>query len=312
MPNTDSLTSSLESCGKNITKTHGSVSCIFCLKWFHPNCVGINTDQLAALAKSKGALNYICDSCKDVRSNTDSYSFREELRKGLADIQTKFDVILSEVKQELNTKLTELKNDIDNCNKMIKFIDSSTTNKILFLEDQNEVLNKRLNRSDILINGLPKYHDNINELVVKIFKQLNADINPGDINNCYFINQGNTVLVKLNNIPKRDLVMRNYFKTRDLCLSSLIETDINKRIFLNDHVTPKVGRVLFLCRRLRKDNKILKYRLINSDKTKIKITLKDNTIKIFDLSEFFSYFNLCSNFSSELQANSNLTVHSQS
>lgn len=292
MPSSELLSCGLQSCSKNITKTQGSISCILCCKWFHAACVGVNAEQLAVLAKGKGTLGHVCDSCKAVRVEPDVGTFREDLRIGLLDIQTKFDAILSEVKQELNSKFTELRKDIDSCNKLIEFIDNSTAKKIKFLEEQNEVLLKRNNRNDILINGLPKYQENIYDIVMKIFKELEVNIELNDIINCHFINNGNTVLVKVNNVRKRDLAMMNYFKSRRLSLSSFVTTDINKRIYLNDHHTPKVGRLLFECRKLRKQQKILKFRLINADKPKIKVTLTNNDIKIMDLTEFYSFFNI--------------------
>lgn len=289
MPSSDNIPCSFPSCGKNVTKTSGSVSCLFCLKYFHPNCVGVSSDQLTTLSKFKGVLNYICDSCKTEHMDPESRSFREELRVGLADIQEKFDVILSEVKQELSTKFVELKSDIDICNKKIKSLESSTTNKIILLEQKNEILQKRLNRSDILINGFPKYQENINDLIFKICKAVNVNIEPYDINNYYFINHGNTVLVKFNNIIKRDVVMQNYFKSRNL---RFIDTDINKRIYLNDHHTPKVGHILYQCRRIHKEEKIIHYKLINSDRPKIRITFKDNSVKIMDFVEFNSFLSI--------------------
>lgn len=290
MPPTEGVTCMLQSCGKNITKTQGSISCVLCGLWFHLGCVGVSSEHLSALTKSRGALNFVCEQCKSSRVNPNEISLRDELRKGLADIQSKFDTILSHVKDELNSKFTALKVDLDNYNTLLKQLDESTSNSINFLEDQNEILQRRLNRSDILINGLPKYQENFTDLVIKIFKELHVDIDAHDLNNCYFINNGNTILVQLNSIAKRDLAMQNYFKTKNLCISSFINTNVNKRIYFNDHLTSKVSNLLYQCRKLQKDKKISKYHLLRSNKTKIKVTFDDNTYKIFDYNEFCSFF----------------------
>ncbi|KAI8115013.1 hypothetical protein CVS40_12694 [Lucilia cuprina] len=109
---------------------------------------------------------------------------------------------------------------------------------IEMVKNQNDILQKRLNHI-IVINGLPKNQPNVINVVQNIFKHLNVHLIESDINVCFFINNGNSVLVKLNSMFKRDAIMNNYFKTRTLKLSDVIDTDIQKRIFLNDHLTPR-------------------------------------------------------------------------
>lgn len=69
-----------------------------------------------------------------------------------------------------------------------------------------------------------------------------------------------------------------------------MDTDIQKRVFLNDHLTPRAGKLCFNCRKLRNENKLKRFRLINNDIIKVKITLNDDTIKVYNLNEFYEYF----------------------
>lgn len=52
----DKFTCCLATCGKNITKSQGSISCKLCQRWYHANCVGISQEQLEVISKSKGIL----------------------------------------------------------------------------------------------------------------------------------------------------------------------------------------------------------------------------------------------------------------
>lgn len=287
-------------CVKNITKTQGSIDCQLCFKYFHASCVGVSLELLNNIAKSKGSLKFTCDACLEtspVPFGSDAVSIRDELRSGLADIKNKFDTILAEIRQEMGTNIKELRKDIENCHKMVNYVDASTTKKIKILEDQNEILHKRLNRADIIINGFDKNQENINDIVLEIFKELKVDITNSDISICCFINGGYSVLVKLNSCFKRDLIMSNYHKTKSLKVSTFVpaepgkENDIHKRVFLNDHLSAKAGRLCYLCRNLRRNKKINKFRLLNTDVPRVKVTFNDESSSVFDLAELNSFFN---------------------
>lgn len=286
-------------CSKKITKSTGSVRCQGCKNWYHPSCVMVSIDLVNAMSKSKGLITYTCVTCSETPPdsvNPGTMSLHDELRVGLADIQTKFDTILAEVKLELGTKLSELTKSIDICNKKIDSVELSSNKRIKNLEDQNEILHKRLNRADIIINGFSQNQADIYAIALKIFEELKVDVCDSDISLCCFINNGFSVLVKFNSISKRDLIMSNYFKTRSLKVSTFVATgpgkqvDIHKRVFLNDHLSAKAGRLCYLCRKLRRNKKISKFRLLNSDVPKVKITFGDNTSNVFDLAELSSAF----------------------
>ncbi|KAI8115906.1 hypothetical protein CVS40_11947 [Lucilia cuprina] len=97
----DKIVCRLASCGKNITKTKGSICCDLCSKWYHASCVDGDYGDI---------------------------SLREELEKGLQGVQ--------KIKRELNNQLKELKANVNKCNEMNSNLDITTTKKFTNIENQ--------------------------------------------------------------------------------------------------------------------------------------------------------------------------------
>lgn len=139
----------------------------------------------------------------------------------------------------------------------------------------------QLIRGDVLINALPSTLslDNLYDTVPKIGKVFQLDIQPHDIGVCSWIRNQKMVLVKFNSIRKRDKLMKRYYNTRNLELGQIVETDIQKRIYLNDNMTPMVAKLNYLCRKLLKSRKITKFRVYNTNIPEAKVTLYDGTVQ---------------------------------
>lgn len=299
---------SFESCGRNITKSSGSISCKTCLKWFHANCVAISTDQLTFLLKSKGKFGFICDICSTtppVSGNTEIFELRGEIRDANNSVHQKLDAVLTKI-NNFDNDITALKHDVNVCNKKINNVDESYRKKIKTLEDKNEILQSRFNKADIIISGLPRKELNLKKTVINIFKILNGNVSDSDLNVCCFINNRHSVLIKLNSVLKRNMIMRNYFKKGSLKQSEVFNNNSGGLIYLNDHLTEKGGKLCKLCRTLRKDKVIEKFRMLNSDLPRVKIHLKDNSERIFEYEEcllFFNQENLVPHNSEQLDVN---------
>lgn len=139
---------------------------------------------------------------------------------------------------------------------------------------------RKLNRPDIVIKGLPNGLKNLPNVIIDIGKHYNTTFTIRDIDNVNYINNGNAILVKFTSALLRDVIMGEYFKsvkTEPLMLSHIIldpaAVNLNKRVFLNDHFPPATGKLNALCAKLRKDNKIIKYKIKNADKPIAVLTL---------------------------------------
>lgn len=161
--------------------------------------------------------------------------------------------------------------------------------KIADLEDENNMLHKRLNRADIVVNGLPDGLSDFMVIIRDIGKIYNLDISTHDINYACYFNNRKSVLYKFNNVFLRDNLMREYFKSRSLKLCDVIGGDINSRLYLNDHYSPAAGRLHTLCRKLLQKKIITKYKVLNADKVKASLTMSDGRIMTCNFSECASF-----------------------
>ncbi|KNC34051.1 hypothetical protein FF38_09592 [Lucilia cuprina] len=153
------------------------------------------------------------------------------IRQALADTVSSF-------KLEMASCLKEMKSEIVDCNKLIHSIDSSTTRKITALEVENNILHKRLNRADIVVNGLPDGIDDLLSVAVKIGSIYNVPIGKNDVNHIRYFNKRKSILIKLNS----DEVMKECPKTRSLKVSDVMGGDIALRVYLNDHFSPAAAQ----------------------------------------------------------------------
>lgn len=286
-------------CKKNITKTQPTIQCSSCSNWFHLPCVGVSEKSFAALVDTPN-LYFKCRSdCSKSATNDDDDSIGNDIRS----IHDKIDRILRKIddeKKELNAKLdlainnfrTELSStastlhaDISSCNNAVAAIEASSHSKFSQLEIENNCLHRRLNRSDIVINGLPPGLNNLHECMSNIASYYDVALSKGDINNIFYINQSRSVVVKLNSVHTRDFIMKEYFKRKTLNLANVIGGEISSRVYLNDHLSPACSKLNLLAKRLLKQKKILKFWLPHSDKPVVHLTCLDGSQVVHDYSQ---------------------------
>lgn len=286
-------------CDKNITKSKGSVQCIICSLWFHLDCADVSERQYAAL-KESNSLFHKCGKCTiTLKSHDDDEEGAGEIRslhlkmdrilnrmeEDKENLNAKFGSVVTDIKKEFSTTFAEIRCDIAKCNKNIKIVESAAGERIAVLEAENNSLHRRINRSDIIINGLPYGLQCIPDCVVAIGAVYNVTLSKSDINNAFYINKGKSVIVKFNSVFERDSIMRAYFKSRNLKLCDVIGGDITSRVFLNDHMTPATSKLNALCRRLIKEKKIKKYWLMHADVPKVRLTHPDDSVGMFSYEE---------------------------
>lgn len=281
------------SCNKNVRKTEYSIACSGCKAYFHPKCINISDSEV----KNNKSINYTCKNCCDKRKS-------EENMKGLFDILTEkvrdqmdvqiekcmsgfrqiVDSAIAALRAEILDAMRNIEKDVDtvkqelsdvrrkNCmlEEEIKYCKEQFKN----IERLHSITQRRLNRADILINGLPKSITNLRQPVMKIAQLCNVSLNSWDIQHCCYVYGGKAILVKLNSIHLRDTIMANYFRT-SIYLKDVLDCEVQSRIFLKDHLTPMAAHLVNICRKLRDRKVIYKYVLINGDVPKVRITFED-------------------------------------
>lgn len=217
----------------------------------------------------------------------------EQICKALHDFENKIDGMVSKLKDELTYELTNMKSDIQHCYEFVKQIDKSTTNKLVEFEKSNNALMRRINRPDIIITGLPAALPNLMETILKLGVVYDIPLVENDVNHIMYIKSFKEVLVKFNTIAVRDKLMKKYYETRDLKLNDLIGGELSERVFLNDHLTPMANKLSFICRRLKRDKQITKFKFHNSDLPTVEITKNDGVemkLNLFAMLENFPDF----------------------
>lgn len=294
-------------CKKNINKANPSVGCGYCDDYYHLPCAEVPDDQYKFLLKHKNCV-YKCKKCT---SHPAIFDLRNEMRSGFAELVKSIDAKLDEFKEVINEKLREtisslkvefkestnaLRNEmsskikevtaeISNCYSIVKHAELDLNNKIKALETTCSIQQRRLNRADIVITGIPKGIKHLRDPVKKIASLCNVELDDRDIQHATYFAQGKSVLVKFNSVYTRDLIMRNYIKSPNICLKDVVGGEANSKIYLNDHNTRASSNLLFVCRKLRKAGKITKYTLINTDIPTVRVTLHNNEVKNVNLQQ---------------------------
>lgn len=300
----------IDKCGicKHNIGNRSCILCDVCSVWIHASCAGLAEEDIPKFYELD-AMCFICALCKDKVAGGNNQGEISNLNKRFDDLCSKLDVFISkqnderdsiklaivdavsDLKNEMSTRFEAVKADIVECNNAIKQVESDTVNMVSELRLENNLLHLKLNRSDIMVNGLPECLQDIISTVVDLASFYEIQIAPTDITQACYISNKKAVLVRFNNVLVRDKIMKKYFetmKTQPLKSSAFVidpnipKTLLDKRVFLNDHFTPAAGKLNSLCRKLRQNRMILKFKLINAAKPVAKLTLLNNNIVEYD------------------------------
>lgn len=91
-------------------------------------------------------------------------------------MKTKFENVVGEIRNEISINMKEIKDEVQECKRIVNLDDKIMKKKFLELELQNHVLQTRLNRSDIVITDLSSDLKNINETIICLCAKLNVDV----------------------------------------------------------------------------------------------------------------------------------------
>lgn len=301
------------SCNLDIGRKR-SLLCTTCDQWFHVECESVTKELFAMLDKNRN-LSYTCKECLE-RPPTDasnSNALRQEMRMEFASLQKtlrslavdirkeqdelklKIDTVVSEIgdiRAEFSNSVKLMRDEVDNCKKLIAANDDSTSKKFNELELLNHSLYFRSCRSEIVITGLSSSLINLNEAVIKMCNHFKVSINDNQITKAVYIKNKKSVLVKFSEITTRDKIMSEYFRFKSLTRSDIEGGTTTTRVFLNDNYSPLVNKLLRICWKLTKDKHINRYSIINREIPKAKIVMPDGDIKTLSLQELVVFFNL--------------------
>lgn len=273
-------------CDEGIGKSHGSIQCKQCNSWLHLQCAEISEKDLTFLKEKSKSFIFICPGCseghhecsvfdqiKDLKCSFENIA--KELRADNNDFKNTMMKMIADFKNETSLCIKEMKSDIVDCRKLVDEVDASTKSNISKLEIENNALHRRLNRSEVVVRGLPSGLNNLSSAVVSLCKHYNIDIIEQQLNHVCYINNMRQIIIKFNNVDVRDLLMKEYFKTRSLRVCDVLGGEIQARVYLNDHFPPIAARLNALCYKLSRQKLISKFKVLNKDNPRAIITTND-------------------------------------
>lgn len=311
-------------CKSGLNRSDVKVKCEFCRKYFHIDCAigmtpGLTRPVAEAMANCDAGIIFKCETCKSGSSPNLS-----DIVGKLNEMENRMEQLPVQVSAEISVHLEEISNKLNSCINNVVQLEEKTNTKFKQLELENNSLRRQLNRADIIISGLPSKlkADELINLVLNICKHYAIEISVTEINTCCWIHKKKDVLVKFNNISKRDLIMRKYHENHNLQLNQIYQQretaddgevnneendgqgetagavrsngsrdnarDIEARVFLNDNLTAPAAKVKYLGRKLLREKKIKKFKLLDWDEPKAKITFNNGSEKLCTLDELIA------------------------
>lgn len=227
--------------------------------------------------------------CMKCMVDTSSNSITEKL----SSLELKINELPSTIGQDFSVQLNAVKVDLQASLASNEKFKSEVSQKIDMIVAENNNIRKQFNRGDILVGGLPASltTESLYTTAVSIAKTCGVSITLDDLNFCAWIKKKSAVLIKFNNIWKRDAVLNKYRETYSLTLNQISDSDIESRVYLSDHHTPLEAKLQYLCRIKKKQGEIKKFRIINrgmpiamivtTDGIEVKATLMDLEQNVF-------------------------------
>ncbi|XP_061390345.1 uncharacterized protein LOC133325636 [Musca vetustissima] len=174
-------------------------------------------------------------------------SFKSDIRNYVQEMEKRVCDTMSSLEREFNSRVKKVEEDILSCLAVTKQLETTFKNNVSELQTHNDILQRRLNRADIVINGLPDGIRDLRQPITKIFAFCNVTVSSADIQHICYMSKGKSVLVKLNSVYLRDTIMANYHKSNQILLNDIVGGDVNSRVYLNDHLTQTSSKLLYLC-----------------------------------------------------------------
>lgn len=215
------------------------------------------------------------------RSNNDLLKALSSLSKDITDtINTKQSEVITAmngmrdglmeyvntVKQELNDKIVSLKTEVmpevQSLNKVAVDRIIEAEKLIPAVESRLDKLERQALAKEIVITGIPcQNRENLVELVNSICKAVGFQ-SSNDIENCFRIpSKGKRladtpIIVKFWSMNVKHCFMEGYYKKQNLNLQDIGFNTAQRRIFINESLTPKNREIFAIAQRMKRERKI--------------------------------------------------------
>lgn len=284
-----------------------TIKCKKCSEIFHLHCVDVSENfykkYLVELRKP-----WFCYSCYvDICDSYNNYehqinSFKQEMHKFMniefqklkssaSSLRQEFDIKLEQYQSDMGKTISDLKQEMNNkCSDIltdclaeisIKIDNSSDKLRQETLQETNESeikkqieLQERFNRKlNLVLSGIPTSFDskNLKQLIIKLSSEMGTHLEPNFIDMVHRIGktESKQVLLKFKFESEKNIFFEHYLafikskENKKLTLSDFNITDSrrdeNPEIFINHHLTPALTSVLFEIRNLHRSNVVKQF-----------------------------------------------------
>ena len=196
-------------------------------------------------------------------------------------------------KELLNVKDVIIKN-LQAENERLRDKVSNLESKVVSLEINQNMLEQYGRRNNIEVSGIPdSVGDNdLEEKVISVFANVGIDVKSNDIKACHRIgksrNSSKKTIVRFTNRKFAKQALYNRKKLKSIGKSTL---GFNNDVFINENLTPVNNKIAYNCRKLKRQNLILKTYTINGTVHIVSNNIKrGKPVKVLHMQTLFNLF----------------------
>lgn len=221
-----------------------------------------------------------------------------ELKQDLIEaFDEKIDNIVSDkikvIKSELRTEITTFTTQLDNLEERIITIENSVKSEIRESEDQEATnnrifeLERLLHSKDLIMSGLAYCeNENLYEILIKIATVINAQLNLNNVTSIFRIKNSDTVIIKFLSSTEKESFFLKYLKHKNL-RNSDVGINCSSRIYINESLCPHTRFLFKIAHKMKSHNWINKiftkngflYVVKTEGATPMRITAKSQLIQ---------------------------------
>ncbi|KAL5275490.1 hypothetical protein ACFFRR_001388 [Megaselia abdita] len=155
---------------------------------------------------------------------------------------------------EVKTHFGELKEEVNSVIEPIKLEVQKIEKDVAWIKEDNFHIQSIECRRDLILSGIPSnIRDSkaLREIIIKIGSYYQIVVRPDEIFQCVRMKKDNQVLIKFGNLFTKEDIMKAYLRSKDLKLSHILDTNVESRVYLNNHFPHHIIRIILYCRRLK-------------------------------------------------------------
>lgn len=240
-------------CKNPVINRESGIKCAVCEKLYHlASCSKLEPDMIPFVQKNRSQFGWKCPDClnEKIPSNIETI------------IKRSIGILIDKLDEKVNNQIKLVDNEVKRCKKQISSVELSCHEEHNSLNNNLQEMELQLYRPNLLISGVPLVvSKDPFDTSLKIFQHLGFVVTKKDISQCFHMSSNKDsrdIFIKFCSINLKFDIMQKYW-SKKLALSDVFPTDLNARIYFNDHLPKRLAIMSGMCRKLRKQGQITKF-----------------------------------------------------